>query len=55
MSDKEKAAINAAFAAHEAILKAIQAYEEAEFGSLVTDPLRGALSDVAYSIKEVTS
>lgn len=55
MSDKEKAAIQAAFAAHEAIQKAIYAYAEAGFGSHVTEPLRGALSDVAFSIKEVTS
>lgn len=54
MTDKEKSAINAAFAAYKALQKAIQAYEEAGFGSLVTDPLRGALSDVAYSISEVT-
>jgi hypothetical protein len=55
MNDKEKAAIQAAFAAHEAIQKAIDAYVVAGFGSHVTDPLRGALSDVAFSIKETTS
>lgn len=55
MSDQEKEAIQAAFAAHEAIQKAITAYEAAGFGSHVTDPLRGALSDVSYSIKEATS
>jgi hypothetical protein len=55
MSDTEKAAIQAAFAAYEAIRKAIDAYEAAGFGSVVTDPLHGALSDVSYSIKEATS
>lgn len=55
MNDKEKAAIQAAFAAHEAIQKAIAAYEAAGFGSHVTEPLRGALEDVSYSIKEATS
>lgn len=55
MSENEKAAVKAAFEAHEAIQRAIDAYEKAGFGSHVTDPLRGALKDVAYSIKEATS
>ena len=55
MSENEKAAVKAAFEAHEAIQRAIDAYEKAAFGSHVTDPLRGALQDVAYSIKEATS
>jgi len=54
-TEKEKAAIQAAFAAYEAIQKAIDAYREAGFGSLVTEPLQGALADVSYSIKQVTS
>jgi hypothetical protein len=51
----EKEAIAAALGAREALSKAIIAYETAGFGSHVTDPLRDALVQVDYSIREVTA
>lgn len=51
----EQTAQHAAQAALEAVALAIHAYQEAGYGSQVTDPLREAFDLIAHSIKEVKS
>jgi hypothetical protein len=48
----EKDAIQAALEARDALQRAIAACEEAGFGSQVTQPLRDALENIEYSIRE---
>jgi hypothetical protein len=49
---KELAAIHEARMARAALVRAIAACEEAGFGSQVVQPLRDALENIEYSIRE---
>ena len=49
-----RAQLAAALAA-KAIAEAIASYQEAGYGSLVTDPLHDALANVNFSLREVKS
>lgn len=51
----ELEAIKQAKAAQAALTQAIVSYVAAGFGSQVTDPLRHALRQIAYSLREVQS
>jgi hypothetical protein len=52
---REHAAMQQVTEARMRLAAAIEAYEAADFGSHVTQPLRDALALVEFSIKEVTS
>ena len=54
-SFEELQAAHAAAQAAAALIKAIGAYEKAGFGSYVTQPLRDALLQVEFSMREVKS
>jgi len=51
---QEHAALLAAEEAFAALKRAIAAYQDAGFGSLVTAPLAVALAEVSYSIREAS-
>ncbi|MBT2337371.1 hypothetical protein J7E49_26155 [Variovorax paradoxus] len=55
ISHEEAVAQLAAAQAAQAIAKAIAAYREAGYGSLVTEPLRDALANVNFSLRQVKS
>ncbi len=55
MNQDEKAAIDAAKDAEAALTHAIECYELAGFGSLVSQPLHDARAEVRYSLREVQS
>lgn len=53
--EEEQLAEARAVAAEHALLRAIEAYDKAGFGSHITDPLREALSLVQHSLSELRS